>query len=76
MDEDAMMAFGTVLAAVGGLLERRGVCTVHELAETLGSVAMTTAEAGEEYQRRAGYIGSWAHMVHAAAQGAGGSNQH
>lgn len=36
MDEDALFAMGTVLAALGGLLERRGVCTTMELAETLG----------------------------------------
>lgn len=76
MDEDALFAFGTVLAALGGLLERKGVCTTHELAETLGGVAMMTAESGEEYAKRAAYIGSWAHMVRAAALGAGGGQQH
>lgn len=40
MDEDALFAFGTVLAALGGVLERKGVCTTHELAETLGGVAV------------------------------------
>lgn len=76
MDEDALFAFGTVLAALGGVLERKGVCTTHELAETLGGVAVMTAESGEEYAGRAKYIGSWAHMVRAAALGAGGAQQH
>jgi hypothetical protein len=75
MDEDALFAMGTVLAALGGLLERKGICTTHELAETLGDVAMMTAEAGSEYAQRATYIGSWAHMVRAAAIGAG-AQQH
>jgi hypothetical protein len=70
MDEDAIMAFGTVLAALGGILERAGVCSTMELAETLGGVTMMTQEAGPEYARRAAYIGSWAHMVRAAAIGA------
>ncbi len=76
MDEDALFAFGTVLAALGGLLERKGVCTTHELAETLGGVALMTAESGEAYEKRAAYIGSWAHMVHAAALDAGSAQQH
>lgn len=69
MDDDAREALGTVLAAIGGILERSGVCSTYELAETLGGVAMMTAEAGERYQKRAAYIGSWAMMVKAAADG-------
>jgi hypothetical protein len=75
MDEDALLAMGTILAALGGILERKGVCTTHELAETLGGVAFMTQEAGKEYERRAAYIGSMAHMVRAAAHGAGRANQ-
>ncbi len=71
MDEDALFAIGTVLAALGGLLERKGICTTQELAETLGGVAWMTQEAGDEYKVRAAYIGSWAHMVRAAALEAG-----
>ncbi|AVA13601.1 hypothetical protein [Sphingopyxis sp. MG] len=69
MDDDAREAIGTVLAAIGGILERDGVCSTYELAETLGGVAMMTAEAGEQFQWRAAYIGSWAMMVNAAADG-------
>ncbi|WP_263588677.1 hypothetical protein [Sphingopyxis sp. GC21] len=76
MDEDALFAVGSVLAALGGILERKGVCTTHELAETIGGVAVMTAEAGDEYADRARYIGSWAHMVRAAALGAGSAQQH
>jgi len=76
MDEDALFAIGTVLAALGGLLERRGVCTTNEVAEVLGSVAVMTQESGEEYRNRAAYIAGWAHMVRAAALGAGKANQH
>ena len=76
MDEDALFAVGTVLAALGGILERNGVCTTHELAETLGGVAHMTGQAGDEYKQRAAYIGTWAHMVRAAAMSAGKSNQH
>jgi len=76
MDEDALFAMGTILAALGGLLERKGICTTHELAETLGAVALMTHESGDQYHNRAAYIGQWAHMVHAAALGSGGANQH
>lgn len=47
-----------------------------EFAETIGGVAMMTAESGDEYTQRAAYLGSWAHMVRAAAIGAGGAQQH
>jgi hypothetical protein len=40
MDDDAREALGTVLAAIGGILERSGVCSTYELAETLGGVAI------------------------------------
>lgn len=76
MDEDALFAMGSVLAALGGILERKGVCTTHELAETIGGAAVMTAEAGVQYADRAKYIGSWAHMVRAAAVHAGGAQQH
>ncbi|MDB5580972.1 MAG: hypothetical protein JWR80_6148 [Bradyrhizobium sp.] len=76
MDEDALFAVGTVLAALGGILERSAICTTRELAETLGSVALMTVESGDQYQRRGAYIATWAHMVRAAAEGAGTSNQH
>jgi hypothetical protein len=75
MDEDALFAMGTVLAALGGILERNGICTTRELAETLGGVADMTRQAGPDFQRRAAYIGSLAHMVRAAAMAAGKSNQ-
>jgi len=74
MDEDAMLAIGTVLAALGGILERNGICTAHELAETLGGVAYATQQAGDDYTGRAGYVGTWAHMVRAAALGADRAN--
>lgn len=77
VDDDALLAMGTVLTALGGILERKGVCTVHELAETLGNVALIKAEAGEEFARRASYIGSLAHMVRAAADNpANGARPH
>ena len=76
MDEDALFAVGTVLAAIGGLLERKGVCTTTEFAETLGGVAPMTAESGEQYRNRAAYVGSWAQMVRAAAEHAGGAREH
>ncbi len=76
MDDDALMAVGSVLAVLGGILERRGICSTMELAEAIGEAAKMTMEAGPQYERRAAYIGSWAHMVRAAALGAGTSNQH
>lgn len=70
MDEEALFALGSVLAAMGGMLERKGICTTMELAETLGGLAVTTMEAGDQYKGRAEYIGSWAMMVKMAAEGA------
>lgn len=69
MDDDACEAIGTVLAALGGILERGGICSTIELANTLGGVAVMTRDAGPRYHRRAAYIGSWALMVKAAADG-------
>lgn len=74
MDENALFAFGTVLAALGGILERTGVCTTMELADALGGVGLMTCNAGEQYDRRGRYILEWAHMVKAAAEAAGSSN--
>lgn len=70
MDEDALFAFGSVLAAISGVLERRGICSTLELAETIGNVGLMTHEAGYQYERRAKYILQWAHMLKAAADGA------
>lgn len=56
MDEDAMFAVGPVLAALDGILERNGICTTLELAETIGSVALMTADSGDQYAKRAAYI--------------------
>jgi hypothetical protein len=72
MDEDAMFAIGCAIAALGGMLERKGICTVEEVAETLGGVSVITGEAGPRYRRRAALLGSWALMVDAAAEGAQG----
>lgn len=69
MDDDVCEAIGTVLAAIGGILERGGVCSTEELANTLGGVAVVTRDAGSQYHNRAAYIGSWAMMVKAAAEG-------
>lgn len=73
MDEEALFAVGSVLAAIAGLPERKGICPAMEVAETIGGVAAMTRESGEEYAGRAAYIGSWALMVRAAALNGGGS---
>lgn len=71
MDYDAAMAVGTALAALGGLLERKGICTAMELAEVLGECAVAAEGAGAERVRRAGYLGAWAYMVKLAGDGVG-----
>lgn len=71
MDEDALFAIGSVLAGIAGILERKGVCSAMEVAETIGSITVMTQEAGEEYAGRASYLGSWAYMVRAAALNTG-----
>ncbi|PTR06108.1 MULTISPECIES: hypothetical protein [unclassified Novosphingobium] len=71
MDHDAAIAIGTALAALGGLLERKGICTKMELAEVLGECAVAAEDAGPERVRGAGYLGAWAYMVKLAADGVG-----
>lgn len=75
MDEDAKMALGMVLSALGGILERNNICTTMDLANTLGNLAVMTSESGLRYKKRGEYIGEWALMVRAAAIGAGPANQ-
>lgn len=68
MEEDAIHAIGMVLAGLGGMFERRGIATTYQVAEMLGGLAALCVEYGEE--RRGAYVGTWAHMVRAAARGA------
>lgn len=75
MDDDALEAIGTLLAAIGGIMERNGICSTMTLAETIGGVALMTHQAGEQYHRRATYLGQWAHMVRAAALGPDGVDE-
>lgn len=75
MDDDALEAIGTLLAAIGGIMERNGICSTMTLAETIGGVALMTHQAGEQYHRRAAYLGQWAHMVRAAALGRDGVDE-
>lgn len=69
MDHDAAIAIGTALAALGGLLEQKGICTKMELAEVLGECAVAAEAAGPERAGRARYLGAWAYMVHVAGDG-------
>ena len=69
MDHDAAIAIGTALAALGGLLERKGVCGKMELAEVLGECAVAAEVAGPGLAVRARYLGAWAYMVHVAGDG-------
>lgn len=71
MDYDAAMAVGTALAALGGLLERKGICTTMELVGVLGECAVAAEDAGPECERRAGYLAAWTYMVKLAADGVG-----
>lgn len=71
MDYEAAMAVGAALAAPGGLLERKGICTTTELAMALGEGAVVAEAAGPELARRARYLGAWAYMVPVADDGCG-----
>jgi hypothetical protein len=66
MDYEAAMPVGTALAALGGLLERKGICTTTELAMALGEGALAAEAAGPECAGRARYLGAWAYMVQVA----------
>ncbi|GFE77424.1 hypothetical protein [Novosphingobium sp. TCA1] len=68
MDEDAVFAFGSALAAIAGLLEEKGVCTATEISQSLGHAAMVHLKAGEQYKPR-DYLRAWAVSVKAAADG-------
>lgn len=46
MDYEAAMAVGAALAALGGLLERKGICTTTELVQVLGECAVAAEGAG------------------------------
>lgn len=60
MSKDDLRVLGTVLASIGGILERKGVCNVREIADTLGGVALKYEESG--YSDRPQQIGSLAHV--------------
>lgn len=69
MDYEAAMAVGAALAALGRLLERKGICTTTELAMALGECAVAAEAAGPECAGRARYLGAWAYMVQVAGEG-------
>lgn len=69
MDEDAVCAFGSAIAAIAGLLEDKGVCTATEISQSLGHAAMVHLKAGEEHQKRGHYLRAWAVSVKAVADG-------
>jgi hypothetical protein len=71
MEYDAAIAIGTALAALGGLLERKGICTTMELAMALSECAVAAEGMRPELVRRAGYLGAWAYMVKLAGDGVG-----
>lgn len=69
MDEDAVFAFGSALAAIAGLLEDRGVCTATEVSHSLARAAMVHLRGGDQYHSRGQYLRAWAVSVKAAADG-------
>ncbi|WP_395335121.1 hypothetical protein WBP07_27750 [Novosphingobium sp. BL-8A] len=76
MDEDAVFAFGSAIAAIAGLLEDKGVCTATEISQSLGRAAMVHLKAGEEYKTRAHYLRAWAVSVQAAVDGRDSPKRH
>ncbi len=76
MDEDAVFAFGSALAAIAGLLEEKGVCTATEISQSLGHAALVHLKAGEQYKPRAHYLRAWAVSVKAAADGMSAPQHH
>lgn len=76
MDEDAVFAFGSALAAIAGILHKKGVCTATEISQSLGHAAMVHLKAGEEYHARGHYLRAWAVSVKAAADSMNGPQRH
>lgn len=68
MDDEAVKAMGTVMAILGGLFERNGLCFAMDFANMIGNMAMVTRDAGPEYEKRAEYLAGMAHCVLASAQ--------
>lgn len=62
MDEEATFAIGAALAAIGELMERKGLCAAHELADALGDVAIRAAS-DDDFPGRSRYLGAWAYMA-------------
>lgn len=69
MDDDALKAIGTVMAILGGLFERNGICSGMDFANKIENMVMFTRDAGPEYEKRAEYLAVMAHCVLAAARG-------
>lgn len=69
MDDEACKAVGTVVAIIGDLLEKSGVCTMMELANRIGNMAVVSAETAPEFERRGEMLATMAFCVLAAAQG-------
>ncbi|GEM_PF-1203596 len=69
MDEDAVVALGSALAAIAGLLHEKGVCTATEISQSLAHAAMVHLKADEQYHARGHYLKAWAVSVKAAADG-------
>lgn len=76
MDEDAVFAFGSALAAIAGILHEKGVCTATEISQALGHAAMVHLKAEEQYHVRGEYLRAWAVSVKAAADGMGSKPRH
>jgi hypothetical protein len=70
MDDEACKAIGTVLVIIGHLLERAGICSMMELANRIGNMAVITGETAPEFERRGEYLATMAFCVLAGAQGA------
>lgn len=73
MDREASFAVGTALTALGELLERKGLCTMHEVAETLATAAINAAK-DLDFPGQSRYLGVWAFMARTAAEGAAKQN--
>ncbi|WP_206237959.1 hypothetical protein [Novosphingobium terrae] len=74
MDDEACKAVGSVLAIIGDLLEKNGICTMMQLANRIGNMAMVTESAGPQFETRAGYLAIMAFCVKAAAEGPSGAS--
>lgn len=69
MDDEACKAVGSVVALIGDMLQRSGICSMTEFANRIGGMAMMASETGPEFERRGEMLATMAFCVLAYDKG-------